>query len=82
MFIRVKIIKGNNYFYLVENKRYGKKVKQRFIHYFGKTKPDAQLLRRVLSFVGNEINDKNNRSDNDAIKVEKTDPTTKATSIL
>ena len=36
MYIRRKVIKGHPYYYLVEGRRHGKKVKQRVIRYLGK----------------------------------------------
>ena len=36
MYIRRKVIKGHPYYYLVEGRRDGKKVKQRVIRYLGK----------------------------------------------
>lgn len=44
MFIRVKAIKGKNYYYLVENTRNGEKVKQKVIKYLGTTKPNAAIV--------------------------------------
>jgi len=40
MFIRVKTIKNKDYYYLVENKRDGDKVKQKVVKYLGTTRPD------------------------------------------
>jgi hypothetical protein len=71
MFIRAKTIKGKSYFYLVENKRHGEKVKQKVILYLGKERPEAQLFKEFLKernrktekkgvFVENEVIDKNN----------------------
>ena len=37
MYIRAKRIKGHTYFYLVKSERHGKKVKQIYIGYLGKT---------------------------------------------
>ncbi len=48
MFIRAKTIKGKNYYYLVENKREGEKVKQKVIRYLGTTKPNAGIVANVL----------------------------------
>lgn len=39
-FIRAKNIKGKTYYYLVENKREGDKVKQTVLKYLGTSKPD------------------------------------------
>ncbi len=43
-FIRAKIIKGVNYYYLVENKRIDGKVKQKILQYFGTTLPDVYSM--------------------------------------
>jgi len=37
-FIRMKRISGNNYFYLVKNKRINGKVRQKVIRYIGTSK--------------------------------------------
>ncbi|MGB8830130.1 MAG: hypothetical protein WCC72_12025 [Dehalococcoidales bacterium] len=71
MFIRMKTIKGRSYYYLVENKRFGKKVKQRVVSYLGKSVPPGlseEISRKPLlpvekqkqnvPFVENEVIDK------------------------
>lgn len=40
-FIRIKTIKGVKYYYLVESKREGGKVKQKILQYFGTTPPEG-----------------------------------------
>ena len=47
-FIRTKNIGGNEYFYLVENKREGEKVKQTVLKYLGTTKPDKKELELII----------------------------------
>tara|TARA_Y100000310_G_scaffold345549_1_gene466391 strand:- start:11904 stop:12077 length:174 start_codon:yes stop_codon:yes gene_type:complete len=42
-FIRTKTIKGRKYFYLVENKRIGKKVVQKVLRYLGSAEGLADL---------------------------------------
>ncbi|MDP7324083.1 MAG: hypothetical protein QF632_04975 [Candidatus Woesearchaeota archaeon] len=42
-FIRTKTIKGRRYFYLVENKRVGKKVVQKVLRYLGSAESLAEL---------------------------------------
>jgi hypothetical protein len=48
VFIRAKTIKGKNYYYLVENKRDGEKVKQTVIRYLGTTKPNTGIVANSL----------------------------------
>jgi hypothetical protein len=48
MFIRAKVINGKNYYYLVQNRRYGDKVKQRVVRYLGTTKPNPQAIADAL----------------------------------
>ena len=48
-FVRVKRIAGGDYYYLVENKREGKKVRQKVLKYLGKnppTKEQIEIMRR------------------------------------
>ena len=48
-FIVRKIINGNEYFYLNENKREGKKVKTKTIAYLGKDKKQAEeKMKQIL----------------------------------
>ena len=55
-FIVKKIINGNEYFYLNENKREGKKVKTKTLAYLGKTKKDAE--KKMKQFLKDNIKDK------------------------
>jgi hypothetical protein len=48
MFIRVKKIRGREYYYLVENKRHGDRVKQKVLKYLGTTRPTAQVIADIL----------------------------------
>jgi len=71
MFVRVKHFVGHDYYYLVENKRYGHMVKQRVVSYLGKSVP-PELLEEIsrkplppvekqkqnVPFVENEVIDK------------------------
>lgn len=41
-FVRIKTINGNQYYYLVENKRENGVVRQKCLKYLGKTKPMNQ----------------------------------------
>ena len=50
-FLRKKVVKGNEYWYLVENQREGKGVKQTILHYFGKDKPTPEEVERVIKEV-------------------------------
>ena len=52
MFIRSKRQGGREYFYLVENYRENKKVKQRVVRYLGKVAPAPGELRRIMKEVG------------------------------
>ena len=40
-FIRAKVSRGNTYYYLVENHREGKKVRQKVLKYLGTTPPEG-----------------------------------------
>jgi hypothetical protein len=48
MFIRAKTINGKNYYYLVENRWDGEKVKQKVVRYLGTTKPNPQIIADAL----------------------------------
>ncbi len=52
-FIRTKNIAGNEYFYLVENKREGDKVKQTVLKYLGTTKPEKKEIEQILKEIEN-----------------------------
>jgi len=52
-FLRKKIIKGNPYFYLVENKRINGKVRQKVIKYIGTFK-NIELALKELQEVQND----------------------------
>ncbi len=43
-FIRIKAVKGVNYYYLVESVREGGKVRQKIRQYFGTTLPDGYVV--------------------------------------
>ncbi len=43
-FIRIKTVKGTNYYYLVESKREDGKVRQNILKYFGTTVPDGYVV--------------------------------------
>jgi len=48
-FVRVKWIRGNKYYYLVESRREGKNVKQRVLKYLGTSIPeDIESIKREL----------------------------------
>ena len=48
-FIRVKRRKDRNYYYLVENRREGKKVRQKVLKYLGASIPeDIESIKREL----------------------------------
>ena len=48
-FIRAKKNKnGRTYYYLVENHREGKKVRQKVLKYLGTTKPSDQEIARLI----------------------------------
>lgn len=49
MFIRVKKVKGHDYYYLVENVWKDGKCHQVVRHYIGKNKPSAQLLAAAIN---------------------------------
>jgi hypothetical protein len=51
MFIRAKKQGNQTYYYLVENKREGKRVIQKVIKYLGKEKPSPEALQRIISEV-------------------------------
>lgn len=46
-FLRSKIINGKEYFYLVENRRENKKVRQKVIKYIGDRKKVAGILSKI-----------------------------------
>jgi len=48
VFIRAKTIKNKDYYYLVENKRDGEKVKQKVVKYLGTTKPSPGIIANAL----------------------------------
>ncbi len=47
-FIRIKIVKGMRYYYLVESVREGKKVKQKIKQYFGTTLPEGYVVPKAV----------------------------------
>ena len=51
MFIRAKKQGNQTYYYLVKNKREGKRVIQKVIKYLGKEKPSPEALQRIISEV-------------------------------
>lgn len=51
MFVRSKKQGSREYYYLVENHREGKKVRQKVIRYLGKSKPSPEALQRIISEV-------------------------------
>ena len=48
-FIRVKRRGNKDYFYLVETSREGKKVKQTYLRYLGKTRPGQDEFERIIN---------------------------------
>lgn len=46
-FLRSKKVKGIDYYYLVESKREGDKIKQNLLHYFGKNKPGVKEIESI-----------------------------------
>ena len=50
-FVRVKRRGNRTYYYLVENQRSGKKVKQRIIRYLGTDPPTTEELKTILKEV-------------------------------
>lgn len=50
-FIRVKRIRNNTYYYLVRNKREGKKVRQKVIKYLGTEPPTGKRLEEIKKIV-------------------------------
>jgi hypothetical protein len=51
-FIRVKRHGNREYYYLVEGKREGKKVRQKVIKYMGTEKPSLEKITTVLKELG------------------------------
>jgi hypothetical protein len=51
MFIRIKVIGGKNYYYLVASKRDGGKISQKVIRYLGTSKPSPKVIADVLAAV-------------------------------
>jgi len=50
-FIRAKRIRNNTYYYLVKNKREGKKVRQKVIKYLGTEPPTGKRLEEIRKAV-------------------------------
>ncbi len=50
-FVRVKHRGQKSYYYLVENKREGTKVRQRIIRYLGTKPPTEEELKNILKEV-------------------------------
>ena len=46
-FVRIKHISGRAYYYLVENKREGKKVRQKVIKYLGAEPPTKEQIKAM-----------------------------------
>ena len=62
-FIGKKIIRGNKYYYLNENKRVDGKVKTKTLAYLGKSKKDAEVkAKEILGKVSEKLKDKINFS--------------------
>jgi len=47
-FVRAKKFNGRTYYYLVENRREGKRVRQKVLQYLGSEKPSPQAIDRML----------------------------------
>jgi hypothetical protein len=56
-YLRAKKVKGKSYFYLVETVREGAQVRQRTVHYYGDTCPQAEevLLLRLIVILKREL---------------------------
>jgi len=51
MFIRAKKIDGRTYYYLVEGRREGGKVRQKILKYLGVKQPSREELERIIKEV-------------------------------
>lgn len=50
-FIRVKRHGNQEYYYLVENKRYGKKIRQKVLKYLGKNPPLEEEIEAITRMI-------------------------------
>lgn len=54
MFVRVKTIKGRNYFYLVKSERKNGQVRQKVVKYIGSQRPDERRLKKIIAEIQDE----------------------------
>jgi len=47
VYVRVKEIKGNKYYYLVKSKREGSRVRQITLEYLGAEQPDEKVIKSI-----------------------------------
>ena len=48
-YVRTKKVKGQTYYYLVEAKREGMKVRQKVLRYLGKERPSPEEIERLIN---------------------------------
>ena len=54
-FVRTKCIAGKTYYYLVENKHIGGKVRQKVLKYLGKNPPSKEEIEAMLIKIKGEV---------------------------
>jgi hypothetical protein len=61
-FLRIKRIGARSYFYIVESRRSGPRVRQKTLQYLG-PEPDDSVLKRAMSYWGVKRRTRRNRGE-------------------